>query len=67
MCVLHAYEKQNDKSTYAKKCIGGRYLPEYSTINLHVSLCVIVNFIDTWLNTLEEKYVPFFAYQVNTR
>ena len=54
MWFLHAYDKQNGKSTDAIK-LGGRIpIPEDSTINNIVTLCVSINFIDTWLNILAE-------------
>ena len=53
MCGLRAYDKQNDKLTYAKKIGSVRPLPEYSEINPLIYLCVGINFIYTWLNSLK--------------
>ena len=47
---------KNDKLTDATESDDGRPLPEYSTINMLVSLCVGINFIETWLNTLENIF-----------
>ena len=57
MCVLHAYDKNNDKSTDAKKIDGGIPLPSDSTINPLASLCVGINMLDTWINALENNFV----------
>ena len=52
MCILQAYDKENDESTDAKEFGGRRPIPnDYSTIFL-VSICVTVNFIYTWINVL---------------
>ena len=47
---------KNDKLNDATESDDGRPLPEYSTINMLVSLCVGINFIETWLNTLENIF-----------
>ena len=52
MCGLYAYNKENDRSTYATNFVGGRPIPDYSTLISLVSLCVSIKFIDTWLNAL---------------
>ena len=52
MCGLHTYDNKNHKSTDAIKFGGERPLTEYSTINHLVSICVIIKFIEYWLNTL---------------
>ena len=54
MCGLHAYYKQNNKSTDATKFGDGIPLPEDFTINNPVSLFVGITFINTWLNTSEK-------------
>ena len=53
MCSLHAYNKENYKSTDATDFGGGRPLPEYSKTDSLVSLCVSIKFIDTCLNVLD--------------
>ena len=55
MIGLYYYYKKNDKSTDQTKFGGGRPLPEDSTINPPAYLFVIINFIDTWINTLEKN------------
>ena len=53
MCGLHAYDK---KMISQQKNFGnGRPLPEYSTINSIIYLCVSINSIYTWLNASEKK------------
>ena len=54
---LHAYNKYNDKSTGATDFGDGRPLPEDSTINSLIYLCVSINFIETWINALAKKIV----------
>ena len=53
MCVLHAYRKENDKSSDATNFGGGRPIPYNSTRISLVYLCVSINFIETWLNILD--------------
>ena len=45
LCVLHEYEKLNDKSSDATKFGGGIILPEYSTIDSLVYLFSKIKFI----------------------
>ena len=47
MCGLHAYNKENDKSTDETKFGGGRHIKDDSTKVSLISLCVSINFIDT--------------------
>ena len=64
MCGLHAYKKNNDKSTNATKCFVERFLPADSKRNPLGCLCVIINLIDTWPNALETKNTcRYCAYQ----
>ena len=68
VCGLYSYNKQNDNSTDATNFGGVIHLPEYYTMNNHVYLCVIINFIDTWLNTLTNNCVwCCCAYQNNMK
>ena len=55
MCGLHAYDKKYYKSTDATSFGSGNPLPEYSTINYFIYLCVSINFIETWLKTLTDN------------
>ena len=55
MCGLHAYYKENDKSTDEKHFCGGRPIPDDSTKVSLVYLCVSINFIDTWPNVLAKQ------------
>ena len=68
MCGLHAYDKNNDTSTNATKFGGGIPLQADSKINPIVSLCVRINFIDTWIFALEINFAwRCCAYQNNTK
>ena len=55
MCGLHAYKKRNYKSTGATYFHDVRPLPENSSVNPLVSVFVRINFIDTWISTLDKK------------
>ena len=56
MCGLHAYNKENDKSTYATD-FGVRIpLPDDSKRVSLVYLCVSINFIYTWINVLAHNF-----------
>ena len=55
MCVLHVYKKRRYNSTGATYFHGGRPLLENSSVNPRVSLCVRINCIETWINTLEKN------------
>ena len=52
---LTCLRQKNDKSTDEKNFGNGRPLPEYSTINSIIYLCVSINSIYTWLNASEKK------------
>ena len=68
MCSLHSYDKENDKSTYEADFGGGIPLPDDSTIKNLVSLCVSINFIDTWPNVLSNIFTcSCCAYQDNRK
>ena len=56
MCWLQTYGKQNDKSNDEIIFGGGIPLPEYSILGYLVFLCVILNFINTWLKALESNF-----------
>ena len=66
MCGLHAYYKENDKSTDEKHFCGGRPIPDDSTTISLVSLCVSNNFIDTCLNVLP-KIIRGIVVLINRR
>ena len=51
MCLLYAFDKREYKSTGLTDFHSGRPLPEYSNVNPLVSLCVTINYFDTWINT----------------
>ena len=53
MCGLHAYNKENDNSTDATNVFSGIPIPDDSTKVSIVSICVGINFIDTWLNIMD--------------
>ena len=57
MCGFHAYDKENYKSTYAANFGGRSTIPDDSTTIYLVSICIIINFIDTWLNVLEINFL----------
>ena len=67
MCGLHAYNKENDKSTYATD-FGVRIpLPDDSKRVSLVYLCVSINFIYTWINVLAHNFAwRFCENQENT-
>ena len=68
MCELHAYDKRKYKSTGATYFHGGRLLSEYSSVNPIIYICVTINFIETWINTLDKNITwRFLAYQDNTK
>ena len=52
MCGLNTYDKKYDKSTDATNFGGGRSLSENSTIDSIVSIYIIINFMETWINAL---------------
>ena len=56
MCCLNAYDKENDNSTNATNFGGGRPMPDDSTSVSLVSLCVSINFIETWINVLSKTF-----------
>ena len=67
ICGIHDYNKK-DKSNDAPNFGGGRPLPEYSIINPLVSICVSINFMDTWINALAKKIEwHCWAYQEKTK
>ena len=47
MCEFHAYNKLSYNSNGATYFHGGRPLPEDTNLNPIISVCVIINFIDT--------------------
>ena len=51
-CVLYAYVQLKEKSTGAKDFHRGRHLQEDSNVIPTMYICVTINFIDTWINTL---------------
>ena len=55
MCGLHAYKTRKYKSTVATDFHDCWPLPEDSSVNPLVYLCVAKTFIDTWINTLDEN------------
>ena len=55
MCGLHAYKTRKYKSTVATDFHDCWPLPEDSSVNPLVYLCVAKTFIDTWINTLGEN------------
>ena len=56
MCGLHAYDKNNDRSTDATNFGGGRPLPEDSTMDPLIFFLFSIEFIDTCFNALEESF-----------
>ena len=60
--------QKNDKSMDATNFGGGIFLPEYSKINPPIYLCVSINSIDAWIQTLE-KFIAwrYCAYQDNSK
>ena len=52
---LYAYDKCKDKYTCATYFHGGWTLPEFSNVNPFIYLCVTINFIDAWINTLDKN------------
>ena len=64
MYVLHAYEKRKENFTGATGFQCGWPLPEDSNVNPLISLCVNINFIDTWIDTFH-KHISWhcLAYQ----
>ena len=52
MCGLNAYDKKYDKSTDATNFGGRRPLAENSTIDSIVSIYIIINLMETWINAL---------------
>ena len=64
---MYAYEKENDKSTYATNFCDRIPIPDDSTKISLVSLCAKIHSVDTWLNVLSENYAcRCCAYQDNT-
>ena len=55
MCGLHAYKKLKERSTGATDFHRGQPLQKDSNVNPIISLCVTINFIDTWSNTFDEN------------
>ena len=54
MCGLYAYNKRKDNYTCATYFHGSRPLPEELNVNPLIYLCAAINFIYTWINTLEK-------------
>ena len=68
MCGLHAYKKLKERSTGATDFHGGQPLQEDSNVNPIISLCVTINFIDTWMNKLDKNIACIcFSYQYKTK
>ena len=68
MCALHAYDKNNYNLTDETNFGDERPLPEDSTINHIISLCVSINVIYTWLVALANKFTcRCCAYQEKTK
>ena len=66
MCGLHTYDKLYDNSCNSISSMGRITLPEDSTFDYLVYLCVSLNFIDIWFNYLENNFAWIFcAYQDN--
>ena len=55
MCGLHYYDKPKENFTVATDFHGGRPLTKDSNINPIISICVTIDFIDTWSNTFDEN------------
>ena len=67
-CVAYMHRLKNDKSTDAMSFRGKRPLPEISTLNYLISLCVGINFIDTWLRTVVYEFAySCCSYQYNSK
>ena len=64
MCGLYTYYKRKEKSIGATYFCGGRPLTEDSNLIPIISLCFTINFIDTWINTLDNNIAwRHLAYQ----
>ena len=68
MCVLHANDKPNYKSTGATYFYSDRPVTEYLSVSIFVSLCVTINFIGIWIKTLDKNIACCcLAYQNKTK